>query len=102
MSHFFNCSYFSPSLKFFFPFFPSARATTGSSIHSDRKAARNLRPEVPMHLFMFIVMTLSMLNRILSFVTGHSPHAIGRRSLAIDVHYQLPVTNDYRQMTTDK
>src|SRR5262245_47727119 len=61
MSHCCSSSYFIPSLKFFFPFLPSARAAPGSSRHNDKKAARNLRPEVPMDLFMFMLMTLSIL-----------------------------------------
>src|SRR5215813_12823605 len=73
MSHCCVCSYFIPSLKFFFPFLPSARAAPGSSRHNDRKAARNLRPEVPMDLFMFMFMVDDPLYPYLYFLGAQAP-----------------------------
>src|SRR5262245_59979783 len=101
MSHCCSSSYFIPSLKFFFPFLPSARAAPGSSRHNDRKAARNLRPEVPMDLFMFMLMTLSILTvcQSLQFVNWHLSLVVCHRSfatrhLSLGVRSLASITND--------
>src|SRR5262249_30502747 len=74
ISHCCCCSYLTPSLKFFFPFpfLPSASAAPGSSRQSDRKTARNLRPEVPTDVIVFMVMTFSTFKLLNLFNECHA------------------------------